>query len=339
MIAAFGLLASCGGGAEPVAPGLQIEISREWVPGRGDRFMNVYSRQERTSAQMVEAAKQLLASGQFEEAMELLGSVRAFDRDPAGVQEALWTESAARRVRGDWQGAFDAMLAFIHRTPESARAARARKELFEIAKEAIEKGESRSFLIFGYSSSELGFELMQKALASFPQTDLSPGYAVWLADRLFKEERYNDVEKVCKFITTTYGRDQAETLASGYFLLGEVHLTRFNGLQYDVTPLKDADKQFHRILEEFPQTAVVEKARTRRAQIEEQLARKQIMAGDFYRSKGRPISAALYYSHVVREYPRSSGALEAQERLRALVPVPEPPPAAPPAPPPSPGNK
>jgi tetratricopeptide (TPR) repeat protein len=315
------LLAACAGAAEPIEPQPRVPMNQDWKPAiAADAFSHRYTGEVKTSAELFEASRALQAARRTDEALELFALVSRFAKNAQVAQEAWIAEAALWKSQGRWKEAFDALTNLRRRHPESAAAREAGRELFEIARDAILKGEARRWLLFGYTSSELGIELMNQALAEAPQTEHSVGYAMWFAEHLFQEERYREVEKVCRFITTEHA-GQADAVARCYWLLGEIALTRFLGVQYDATPLRDAEKQFHRVVEEFPSAAVASQATERRRQIEEQLAAKQLMAGDFYRSRGWRNAAALYYAQIVQEYPKTSVAQQAQQRLRELSPL------------------
>lgn len=328
------LLAACAGSAESGIPSPDARISREWAIGRADTFVHKDSGEIKTSMELLATARQLQDARRLDEALELVALVARFAKDPMVLQAAWTAEAALWRAQGNWKKAFDAILNLRRLHPDSAAAIATSRDLFEIAKEAIVRGEARRWLIFGYTSPDLGIDLMHQALAEAPQSELTVAYSLWFAEYLFQEERYRDVEKVCRFIATEHST-HGEALAQSYRYLGEIAYKRFAGLQYDVTPLREAEKQFHRIVEEQPGSSVAVLAAERLRQIDELLAAKQLMAGDFYRSRGWRQAAVLYYGQIVRDYQRTSVAVQAQERLRALLPpehgapVPEPEPGVP----------
>lgn len=322
MLLGIGLLAGCAGSAEPGPPAPDVAISREWGTVAPDAFVHKYSGEVKTSAELLAMASQLQNARRYDEAMGLVALVARFAKNPHLSQDAWRAEAALWRAQGNWKKAFDAILNLRRLHPDSAVALAANRDLFDIAKEAIVKGEARRWLVFGYSSPELGIDLMHQAIAEAPQTEFTVAYALWFAEYLFGEERYRDVEKVCRFIATEHPT-HSEAVARSYQFLGEIAFTRFEGLLYDPAPLRDAEKQFHRIVEEHPGSSVAALAAERRRQIDELLAAKQLMSGNFYRARGWRQAAALYYAQIVREYPHTSAAQQAQDWLRSLAPIKE----------------
>lgn len=305
LITAILLAAGCGGGSRNVVP---------YEPRTGDVFLDVRTGDLVSSAELMVQGKRAKAEGRRHVAFALFRLVARFGQDTKQVREAMLEQAFLFRENREWKKAFDILLRLGRRAPDSEAGRRAQRELFETAKAAAVQ-----------DSADEGADMMQTALEAFPQKEFAPGYAIWLARFLHEEEEDTSTStKVCRFIVEEYSQIP-EVVSEAIYLLGELALTRYNGIAYDAQPLRDADKHYLQVLQEYPSSTVAVKARKRRAQIDEILARKELIAGEFYRARGLDTAAAIYYRSIVKNHPTTEAAREAQERLRELGPDREPP--------------
>lgn len=309
-----------------------------WVPG--ETFVHVETRETRRTEEMLGAARDLVAGGRLHEAAILFHLVIVHSRVDDHVASALLDQARLLAALQHWSDAFELTRKLLERHPNTPQGRAAQSLLFEIARSAILQGTRKKFLLIGYSSDAPGIALMMRALAEFRQVPGAAEHALWLAEYLLESGEAARAEEQCRFILKEYdlkdgGAYAYPKILSGALLVqGRAHLRRYNGRPYDGAPLKDADKAFHRILEEFPDSEAAGPAREHRKEIAESLARKMLDAARFYDGRGREEAAALYFMHIVRDYPETSAAAAARDRLEEIRPSQEPSPVGPEAPPP-----
>ena len=105
-------------------------------------------------------------------------------------------------------------------------------------------------------------------------------------------------------------------------------LKKYQGAEYDGTPLKEADQLVDQMLRQFPNELQGERERLLAAKtdIRGQLAYKELRTAEFYAKNDHNGSAKIYYASVVKEYPNSNAAQLAQERINSLKDKPDEPP-------------
>jgi len=117
-----------------------------------------------------------------------------------------------------------------------------------------------------------------------------------------------------------------------YAMLQACRATRaqFVGVQYDDTPLLEAEQRYKAFAQRYPAAAAKEGVAKAMKDIGDLRARKMFLNGDFYKRTGRPRSAAYYYQQVIRQYGDSTWADRARQALGLLGDVrPEAPAGAP----------
>jgi outer membrane protein assembly factor BamD len=86
----------------------------------------------------------------------------------------------------------------------------------------------------------------------------------------------------------------------------------------DQTVAKKALESYNDFLKRFPSASETEEARKDVAQIRKNLAEKELYIGDFYNKREHPDAAAKRYDNVLRTYPETDAAKEAQAKREKL---------------------
>ena len=82
-------------------------------------------------------------------------------------------------------------------------------------------------------------------------------------------------------------------------------LAQFRGVRYDATPLLDARSQFLEVLDKYPDLAAQENVKDRVERIDNTLADKLYVTGDFYTRTHKPAAAAYVYRYMLQKYPQA----------------------------------
>jgi len=93
---------------------------------------------------------------------------------------------------------------------------------------------------------------------------------------------------------------------------------QFRGPRFDATPAIDAREQLRELVAQYPQLSAEEDLPALVAQIDQTLIRKLLVTADFYRRTKEPVGAAYTYQYVVKAYPNTDEAQQAQLALNAL---------------------
>ena len=89
----------------------------------------------------------------------------------------------------------------------------------------------------------------------------------------------------------------------------------FPGIKFDDQPLIEADVLYRRVQDAYPTYARRESVSERLVSIRETRAAKEVDIARWYARAGVPDSAAFYYRLVVRDWPGTLAALDAEREL------------------------
>ena len=105
-------------------------------------------------------------------------------------------------------------------------------------------------------------------------------------------------------------------------------LKKYQGPEYDGTPLKEADQLVDQMLRQFPNELQGERERLLAAKtdVRGQLAYRDLLRAEFYAKNDYYGAARVYYASIVKDYPNSNAAQLAQERINSYKDQPDHPP-------------
>ncbi len=306
----------------------------QWQPGVG--FVNTETMEKKTPLEFYTYGVRLASVRKTEEALGVLQLLLRNVRDRK-LQEKV------RFIRGKilWSGsrfhaAYLALDEFLRGYPESGNAEEAKLLLMDSAFLLAKKGYAGGFwgsiplIKWIVTSSDQGLNLLRMSLQRYPREPFSSRYYYKLAEFLFEEDELESSIQELKFILTEYSATTEAPKA--ILLLGKVGLKKYDSIDYDTHGLKEARRNFARFIEETtilskisPEAAEFVKkelpyARGKIAFINDQEAEKEYRVGEYYRKKGYPRSAKIYYESVQKRYPKTSWAVEAENRLKDMDP-------------------
>jgi outer membrane assembly lipoprotein YfiO len=93
---------------------------------------------------------------------------------------------------------------------------------------------------------------------------------------------------------------------------------QFRGPKFDATPAIDAREQLRELMAQYTELAKAENLPQLVEQIDRTLVQKLLVTADFYRRTRAPLGAAYTYRYVVKAYPQSEEARQAEVALRDL---------------------
>jgi outer membrane assembly lipoprotein YfiO len=93
---------------------------------------------------------------------------------------------------------------------------------------------------------------------------------------------------------------------------------QFRGPKFDATPAIDAREQLKELIAQYSELAKEEDLPALVDRIDHTLMQKLLVTGDFYRRTHQPLGAAYTYRYVLKAYPQSEEARQADVAIRAL---------------------
>jgi len=147
------------------------------------------------------------------------------------------------------------------------------------------------------------------------------------ANSFFLRGRYNDADYNYELIRNEYPRSEHQFEAH---ILGlQCKLRKYQGPDYDGTPLLEAKKMVKQIKVQF--AGQLDEEERGRLEIDDALVQKQLAAREwkrakFYEENEHFASAKFYYAKILRQFPGTPIANEAQQQYASLEDKPDSPP-------------
>jgi outer membrane assembly lipoprotein YfiO len=165
--------------------------------------------------------------------------------------------------------------------------------IWEAGQKALEKHQ--------YDAARQHFK---RIIDGFPQSEYGPAARLALGDSYFQEggpASYIMAIAAYREFLTIYPSHPRSDYAQ--FQVGECYFKQRNGPDRDQTPTKNALDEFQRLLELYPQSSLMEQARSRIKECRQSLARSEFLAGFFYQRTRQAYHASIArYQAILNEY-------------------------------------
>jgi len=241
------------------------------------------------------------------------------------VERATLLKGRAQFRRNDLKAADRTVTAFRKRFPATtlsrevsdlqlaigtAYLARDKYEGVRILQDMVEQNP------YGQRADEAQFRVAQYHLRKGSYREASEAYALVAVQ--YKDSRYRE--------EALYMRAKTSYLDN-------------RGPKRDPLPLEEAREGLNDYLKAYPAGRHVGAAKKLLAEINDVLAEKKFLIGEYYRKQRRTRAARRYYRHVVKNYPETKWAALARKRVPQPAAAPKPKPAPKPEPTSEPASK
>jgi outer membrane protein assembly factor BamD (BamD/ComL family) len=255
----------------------------------------------------------------------------------AGIRETAQYERALTYYKsGAYYEAYHDFEGFILKFPQSERVTAAKKMEMTSALDLAKVGKSTWLGLA--TTSTTGVDYLHDALRRYPHEDFAPDFQQKLGMFFYERSEFDRAAEEFSRVLEQYG-DTPEVVL-GLYMLGRTAEVRFDAVDYDVKPLKDARRNYERFLEEADRMrrisdqakrwvdALVPAVRDLLASVYERMLVKQQMSAEYYDWKGLPWSAEPFYQSILREeatfrkvlpaFPETKSSKKARARLIEL---------------------
>jgi len=311
---------------------LAAALLQDWEYRPGTGFVDLDSMERKSPAEFLDHALRLRDSRQPEHAARALGLILTHVPDPALREAAHFERAETLRLSGRHYDACHDYEAFIRRYPQSERATLAKKLLMTSALELARVGTTTAVV---FTSSKTGIEILQGALRNYPREDFSSDFTQKLGMFYYERGDYDLAQEEFNRVLEQYGDTPDVVLA--LYMLGRASEVRFDRVDKDIKPLKDARRHYERFVEEAdrmralpsPARGWVERllplVRERLAWVYERMLEKQLLVAEYYDWKDLPRSARVFYASILKDdasfrkvlagFPETEAAKKARRRL------------------------
>jgi outer membrane protein assembly factor BamD (BamD/ComL family) len=298
---------------------------------RGDAgFVHVETNQRKTPQEFYDLGVSLAKARQTDDALVVFALLIKHVPDRPLLERARFKRGETLWSGSRFLQAYQELDDFLRLYPESELAQRAKELVMDSALLLAQEGVTSSFLGFLpiLKSSKEGVEMLRSALLRFPREPFSSTYYYRLAEFLVEDEKYEEAENELKFILAEH-KDTLEA-PRAILLLGDIGLLKFDDIDYDTRSLQDARRNFERFVEEAPQLSLISReaaafvkaklpyAKEKIGYLNETEAEKEWNTAEYYFGKKKYRSAKVYYDSILKNYPLTTWAAKAKERLKEI---------------------
>jgi outer membrane assembly lipoprotein YfiO len=301
-------LASAAPAAEP-----------ETIELRSGRYWESIQRPTTAPAtdQTLDRVGQLLENNANSPAKRLvLGWLKRHPKDHPLRDRALYLLGFANFQYGDRIGSFYNFDELMDLYPESKYFYPALDKQFQIA-DAFLNGYKRRFLWIPFlKSDDEAIEMLFRIQQRSPGSPLAEKALKRSADYYYADGQYDLAVDAYQAFVERYRRSPQvpEARLKKAFAL----LAQFTGTKFDATPVINAKAELEAFAQDYPDIAREQNVSSVIDRIDSALARKGVQTADFYVRTHRPRAAGVHLRDVIDNYPNTSEADRARQRLAQL---------------------
>ncbi len=271
-------------------------------------------------------ARSLLARGYYDDARKAFKQWLKMYPNSAYRPEALFyaaeTEISAedaKRKSGDLIKAYEWLEEMLQASQGTDLADRAiRKELIIAEMLLFKDRKAKKFKgMFWLSGKDEALDMLNR-VADFwaPNSPIAEQALRIKADYHFVNGEYEEAEENYARLMREYPRGRYHKVSM--LRSGQSALARFPGVDFDEADLLESENYFRDFQREYPREAAEYQVPQTLDRITESLAEKEYTVAKFYERTRKIDAAAYYYRSVVRSFPRTTWAAQAEGRLVAL---------------------
>lgn len=164
---------------------------------------------------------------------------------------------------------------------------------------------------------EAARQYFKRIVDGFPQSEYGPSARLAIGDSYFDQEgAANYILAISQYrdFVTLFPQHPKSDYAQ--FRIAEAYFRQRNGSDRDPTPTVHALEEYNRLLDLYPSSPFVEKARPQIAACRQSLARGSFLVGYFYQRTRKVYRAAIArYEELLTDYPDYDGLDEVLYRL------------------------
>ena len=264
----------------------------------------------------LDEVEQLLRAKNSREARKLAIDWVVANRDHPQRDRGLYLVAQALYQYGNRIRAFYYLDELMDTYPESAYYGPALEKQFQIADRYL-NGYKRRFLgVPAFHAYDEAVEMLFRIQHRSPGSQLAERALLRTANFYYHDGQYDFAADTYAAYLRTYPRSPITPrvrLRQAYSVYAQ-----FRGPKFDATPAIDAREQLRELIAQYSELAKEENLPALVEQIDRTLARKLFVTADFYRRTNEPLGAAYTYRYVVKAYPDSDEAREAEVALKGL---------------------
>jgi outer membrane protein assembly factor BamD len=285
-----------------------------WTPKTG-KFINPKTEVKSTPKDQLEFSRRLFDAKSYEEAKkEFKKLIRNY---PKAVEaaEAQYYLAMIEEAQGNLYEAFLAYQKVIDKYPFSERIGEIIEREFRIGEEFM-AGSKRKAFGMTLPVDNPSIEIFTKVVENSAYGPLAPKAQYKLGLVLKSLERFYEAEEAFNKVVTSY--PDSEWTEPAKFQLAVTRASVSKSAAYDQGATQEAKQKFEEFVIEHPDAILTPEAEKHIKVLSEKEAESSFSAGLFYEKQKAWESARIYYRDILDNYPDSSWAAKAAERLTII---------------------
>lgn len=264
----------------------------------------------------VAQAKQLVSTGRADKAEKAFAKLKTDFPQLAGDDFNAYIKAELLYARRKYIEASNAYDKFTEQFPQSPFFQSALERQYQIA-EAFLAGQKRRVLtVFNVSAYEEGSEIMNKVADKAGDAPMAENALRTLAQSSEKRSAYHEAYQVWSDISNRWPTGQVGKDA----LLGMARSLEkdYRGSKFDSKVLESSKSYYAEYQKRYSDAAQGLQIPQKLGKIDEELAQKEMTIADYYARTGSFTAANLYYQRIMEEWPGSSAAKSAEQKVAVI---------------------
>lgn len=229
-----------------------------------------------------------------------------------GSEEALWERARSTQEAGQYFEAYHAYREYVLRHPQSPKATEAKRQEMASALELAKSGHASNALgLRLFASSTTGVEFLRDSLRRYPREDFAADFTQKLGMFYYRRREWDNAALEFQTVLDQYPESPEAVLA--LYMMGLTAEQRFDGVERDMKPVREARRLHERFLEEaekmrrLPDPAprwvdeLAPAVKSRLARVYGMILEKHLKTAEYYDWKDYPRAAAIYYRTILKE--------------------------------------
>ncbi|MFA6186679.1 MAG: outer membrane protein assembly factor BamD [Phycisphaerae bacterium] len=293
-----------------------VAAAETWRLTEGQTWQPVSQTGDSGKITTISQAKQLVSTGKTSRAKKAFAKLKANYPEFAGKDFDAFVKAELLLSKRKWEKAAFAYEKVTNDFPQSPLFDSAIERQYQIAT-AFLNGQKKPVLgVFKVKAYDEGSEIMTKIADRMGDAPIAKNALTSVATSREKRGAYNEAYDAWaavndKWPTGQEGKDSLLGMARSLDL-------DYKGPKFDSKVVESSRSYYAEYQKRYPEPAAELKVSEKLVVLTDKLAEKELAVADYYTRTGSDTSAELYYQRIIKDWPGSERAAQAEVKLAAL---------------------
>ena len=292
-------------------------IADTWQLKQGKEWQKIASGPDGEYMLAVAGIKQMIDTGQSKSVMEQLAGLKEKFAEITGPDLDAFMAAEMLYAENQWAKAVKKYDEFLAAFPDSRFYESAIEREYSIAVAYLAGEKRRVLKILKLSAFDDGAAIMRRIADRSGDAPIAKRALIALAKAHEKKDEYLEAYEVWADIYARW--TTGDTGRRALLAMAQTLHAAYKSPKYDPTVLDSARSYYSSFMDKFPGLALDYEIAAKIKMIDEQLAYKQFVIGQYYEKTDSTQAANLYYQQVTETWPDSTAAQMAKARMDAII--------------------